>query len=71
MNHCLKMLYNDILFLYKIIEEIYTDKYNSLLLNVEIHMNYLESLATHFKKRGDEEIKGTSLGKTIFFKSNS
>ena len=71
MNHCLKMLYNDILFLYKIIEEIYTQKYNSLLLNVEIQMNYLEGLATHFKKRGDEEIKGTSLGKTLFFKSDS
>lgn len=71
MNHCLKMLYNDLLFLYKIIEEIYTEKYNSLLLNVEIHMNYLEGLATHFKKRGDEEIKGTSLGKTLFFKSDS
>ena len=34
-------------------------------------MNYLEGLATHFKKRGDEEIKGTSLGKTLFFKSDS
>lgn len=70
-NHCLKMLYNDILFLYKILEEIYTEKYNSVLLNIETHMNYLENLATHFKKRGDEEIKGTSLGKTIFFKSDA
>ena len=70
-NHCLKMLYNDILFLYKILEDIYTEKYNTLLLNVETHMNYLESLATHYKKRADEEVKGTSLGETIFFKSDS
>lgn len=71
MNHCLKMLYNDILFLYKILEEIYNDKYNKMLLNIEIHMNHLEALADYFKKRGDEEIKGTSLGKTIFFKTDS
>lgn len=71
MNYCLEMLYNDILFLYKILEEIYVDKYNKLLLNIEINMNYLEDLALHFKKRGDEEIKSTSLGNTLFFKSDS
>lgn len=71
MNHCLEMLYNDILFLYKILEEIYTNKYNTMLLNIEINMNYLEDLAAHFKKRGDEEIKSTSLGNTLFFKSDS
>lgn len=69
-NYSFKMLYNDILFLYKILEDIYMEKYNSMLLNIEIHMNYLENLATHFKKRGDEEVKGTSLGETIFFKSD-
>lgn len=70
-NHCLEMLYNDILFLYKILEDIYVNKYNTLLLNIEINMNYLEDLATHFKKRGDEEIKSTSLGTTLFFKSDA
>ena len=71
MNHCLEMLYNDILFLYKILEDIYINKYNTMLLNIEINMNYLEDLATHFKKRGDEEIKSTSLGNTLFFKSDA
>lgn len=71
MNHCLEMLYNDILFLYKILEDIHINKFNAMLLNIEINMNYLEDLATHFKKRGDEEIKSTSLGSTIFFKSDA
>lgn len=70
MNYCLEMLYNDILFLYKIIEDIYTNKFNAMLLNIEINMNYLEDLAIHFKKRGDEEIKSSSLGNTVFFKSD-
>lgn len=71
MNHCLEMLYNDILFLYKILEDIYKNKYNAMLLNIETNMSYLEDLAIHFKKRGDEEIKSTSLGNTVFFKSDS
>lgn len=71
MNHALEMLYNDIAFLYKVLEVIYVEKYNTMLLNVETHMVYLESLADHFRKRADEEIKGTSLGKTLLFKTDS
>lgn len=70
-NHCLEMLYNDLIFLYKILEDIQILKFNTLLLNVEINMNYLEDLAINFKKRGDEEVKSTSLGNTVFFKSDS
>lgn len=70
MNHALEMLYNDIAFLYKVLEDIYIDKYNSMLLNIETHMIHLESLASHFKKRTDEEIKSTTLGKTLLFKTN-
>lgn len=70
-NHCLEMLYNDIAFLYKILEQIYIEKFNTMLLNVETHMIYLESLAEHFKKRADEEIKGTALGKTLLFKTDN
>ena len=71
MNYCLEMLYYDIAFLYKVLEEIYIEKYNTMLLNIETHMTYLESLANHFKKRADEEIKGTSLGKTLLFKTDN
>lgn len=71
MNYCLEMLYYDIAFLYKVLEEIYVEKYNTMLLNIETHMTYLESLANHFKKRADEEIKGTSLGKTLLFKTDN
>ena len=69
MNHALEMLHNDIAFLYKVLEIIYIEKYNTMLLNVETHMLHLESLASHFKKRANEEIKGTSLGKTLLFKT--
>lgn len=71
MNYYLEMLYYDIAFLYKVLEEIYIEKYNTMLLNIETHMTYLESLANHFKKRADEEIKGTSLGKTLLFKTDN
>lgn len=70
-NHCLEMLYYDIAFLYKVLEQIYVEKFNTMLLNVETHMVYLESLAEHFKKRANEEIKGTSLGKTLLFKTDN
>ena len=70
MNHALEMLYRDIAFLYKIIEQINTEKYNKMLLKLEAHMVNLETLANHFKKRADEEIKGTSLGKTLLFKTS-
>ena len=69
-NHLLEMLYRDIAFLYKIIEKINIEKYNKMLLNLEAHMANLETLAQHFKKRADEEIKGTSLGKTLLFKTS-
>lgn len=69
-NHLLEMLYRDIAFLYKIIEKINIEKYNKMLLNLEAHMVNLETLAQHFKKRADEEIKGTSLGKTLLFKTS-
>lgn len=69
-NHALEMLYNDIAFLYKVLEVIYTEKYNKMLLSLETHMVHLETLAEHFKKRADEEIKGTSLGKTLLFKTS-
>ena len=70
LNHNLEMLYRDIAFLYKIIEKINLEKYNKMLLSLEAHMVNLETLAQHFKKRANEEVKGTSLGKTLLFKTS-
>ena len=42
-----------------------------MLLNLETHLSSLESLATHYKKRSNEEINGTSLGKTLLFKTDN
>ena len=69
-NHMLAMLYTDITFLYKVLEDIQVQEYNRLLLNIETHMSNLESIANHFKKRANEEINGTSLGQTLLFKTN-
>lgn len=70
LNYALEMLYLDIKFLYEIAEELYIEKYNTMVLNIETHMIYLESLADYFKKRGHEEINSTSLGRTIMFKTD-
>lgn len=70
MNYMLEMLYKDITFLYKILEDIQINEYNKMLLNIETHMTNLESLATHFKKRSNEEVNSTSLGKTLLFKTD-
>lgn len=69
-NHMLEMLYKDIVILYKILEEIQTNELNKLILNIETHMTNLESLSNHYKKRANEEINGTSLGKTLLFKTS-
>lgn len=69
-NYMIEMLYKDIVFLYNILEDIQINEYNKLLLNIEAHLSNLESLAVHFKKRANEEINGTSLGKTLLFKTD-
>lgn len=69
-NYMIEMLYADITFLYKILEDIQVQEYNKMLLNIETHLTELESLATHYKKRANEEINGTALGKTLLFKTN-
>lgn len=69
-NHMIDMLYTDITFLYKVLEEIQINEYNKMLLTLETHLASLESLAIHYKKRANEEINGTSLGKTLLFKTD-
>lgn len=69
-NHMLEMLYTDITFLYKVLEDIQIEEYNRLLLNIETHMTNLEAIANHYKKRANEEINGTALGKTLLFKTD-
>lgn len=69
-NHMLEKIYTDIVFLYKVIEEIQKDELNRLTLGIETHMINLEAIADNFKKRANEEINSTSLGKTLLFKSN-
>ena len=70
-NHMFNMLYKDIVFLYKILEDIQINELNKMLLDIEAKMINLESLATHYKKRANEEINSTALGKTIIFKTDS
>lgn len=69
-NHMLEMIYIDIVFLYKILEQIQIEELNRVTLGIETHMINLESIADNFRKRANEEINGTSLGRTLLFKSN-
>lgn len=71
LNHCLESIYKDLIFLYKILEEISIQELSSLKSYTETHMTYLEDIAKHFKDRAEEEVNSTTLGTTIFFKSGN
>jgi hypothetical protein len=71
LNHGLEMIYKDLEFLYKILEEISIQEINKLNLYIETHMTYLEDLSKHFKQRAIEEINSTTLGTTLLFKSSN
>ena len=64
-------VYGFLAILFKILEDIQLKEYNKLLLNIETHMSNLESLASHYKKRTDEEVNSMSLGKTLLFQTNN
>lgn len=71
LNHCLASVHKDLVFLYKILEEISIIELNKLRTYVETHMTYLEDTAKHFKDRANEEVKSTTMGTTLFFKSGN
>lgn len=71
LNHCLEAIYKDLVFLYKVLEEISIQELSKLRTYTETHMTYLEDMAKHFSDRAEEEINSTTLGTTLFFKSGN
>lgn len=71
LNYCLETIYKDLVFLYKVLEEISIQELNALRTYSETHMTYLEDMAKHFKDRSQEEVNSTTLGTTLFFKSGN
>ena len=71
LNNDLEMIYKDLVLLYTILEELYAKEYSSLLDYIESHIDELDSTVDKYVKRAEEETNSTTLGNTLFFKSNS
>ena len=69
-NYMFECIFKDLNILYEVLNEILINQYNKLKLDVEARLIEMEQKATNLKRRMDEEINGTALGTTIFFKSN-
>lgn len=70
-NYIFEMIYKDLSFLYEILEDILLNEYNQLKMYIETHLNELESKASLFQKRLQEEMSATSFGNIILFQSDN
>lgn len=69
-NYMFECIYKDLNILYETLNEILINQYNKLKLDIEARLLEMEQKANNLKRRMDEETNGTTLGTTIFFKSN-
>ena len=69
-NYMFECIYKDLNILYEVLNTILIEQYNRLKLEVEARLVEIEQKAINLKRRMDEEVHSTSLGTTIFFKSN-
>lgn len=70
-NHSLEMIHKDLEFLFDIVLELKKNEFAKLSSYVESHLSYLEATVDKYEKRAKEETNSTTLGKTIFFETNS
>lgn len=71
LNHNIEMIYKDLNILYEVLYDLAINEYSKLYNFVETHLNSLESTVDKYVKRAIEETNSTTLGKTLFFQSNS
>lgn len=71
LNHNIEMIYRDLNILYEILYDLAINEYSKLYNFVETHLNNLETTVDKYVKRAIEETNSTTLGKTLFFQSNS
>ncbi len=69
-NYMFECIYKDLNILYEVLEQILTEDFNRLKLDVEAQVVELEQKVYNLKRRMDEEINVTNFGATIFFKAN-
>ena len=70
-NYMFECIFKDLEILYKVLENILTQEYNKLKLDVEAQVVELEQKVYSLKRRMNEEINSTTLGKTILFQANN
>lgn len=70
-NYMFECIFKDLEILYKVLEDILTQEYNKLKLDVEAQVVELEQKVYSLKQRMNEEINSTTLGKTILFQANN
>lgn len=70
-NYMFECIYKDLNILYKILEDILTQEYNKLKLDVEAQISELEQKVYNLKKRMSEEINTTTYGTVILFHANN
>lgn len=70
-NERLKLIYQDLSFLYELLYELTVLDYNKLQNFINSHLSELNSIVETYNKRAEYENNTTTLGKTLLFKNNS
>lgn len=69
-NRCIRIIYDDLKILYKLLYEITVNDYKKLNYYIDSHLRELNDMATMYLKKAELESYTTSLGKTVLFKHN-
>ena len=70
-NYAIKSIYDDLIILYKLLEQITLNEYNKLNYYIDSHLRELDEISNMYLKRAELESYSTALGKSLFFKHNS
>lgn len=66
-NKCIKLIYNDLAILYKVLYEINKIEFNQLNQYSKMHINEMQNIADLYLEKSNLEAYSTTLGKTILF----
>lgn len=70
-NKMINSIYNDLKILYKILFELTVKDYTLIKAYCDTHLEDLERKVNYYLLKSTEEVASTSIGKTIFFQSDS
>lgn len=69
-NESMELIYQDLLFLYRIVYDLTVKRYHEAKLFIDTHLDELERLASELEYRSNMEFESSVLGDTIFFQSS-